>query len=141
MKLFIKDKIGKHCITIGDGQKVYDEIHESLKGGEIVTLDFEGVVHFAAPFFNFAIGQLLKDLSDADLRRLLQLQHLNGVGKLVVERVMVNSAKYYGDEDYRKIVDKVKIAKRHREYHQSEKGKKARAKYATTEKYKSYSKK
>ena len=61
MKLSIKDKIGPRCIIKEDGQKIYDAIHESLKQGETVTLDFDGVTQFASPFFNFAIGQLLKD--------------------------------------------------------------------------------
>jgi hypothetical protein len=107
MKLFIKDKIGPRCIIKEDGQKVYDEIHEPLKNGETVTLDFGGVKQFASPFFNFAIGQLLKDIEEGDLRRLLQIENLNETGKLVMERVIENATKYHGDKDYRKIVDDI----------------------------------
>ena len=60
-----------------------------------------------SPFFNFAIGQLLKDIAEVDLRRLLQIEHLNETGRLVVERVIENAAKYHGDKDYRKIVDDI----------------------------------
>lgn len=107
MKLFIKDKIGPRCIIKEDGQKVYDEIHGPLKNGESVTLDFGGVSQFASPFFNFAIGQLLMDIEEGDLRRLLQIENLNETGQLVVERVIENAAKYHGDKDYRKIVDDI----------------------------------
>jgi hypothetical protein len=107
MKLSIKDKIGPRCIIKEDGQKIYNEIHGSLKNGEPVTLDFNGVSQFASPFFNFAIGQLLKDIQEADLRRLLQIENLNETGKLVVERVIENAAKYHGDKDYRKIVNDI----------------------------------
>ncbi len=107
MKLSIKDKIGPRCIIQEDGQKIYDEIHDPLKNGETVTLDFNEVSQFASPFFNFAIGQLLKDIPEADLRHLLQIEHLNETGKLVVERVLENAAKYHGDKDYRKIVDDI----------------------------------
>lgn len=107
MKLSIKDKISPRCIIKEDGQKIYDEIHGPLKNGEIVTLDFDGVNQFASPFFNFAIGQLLKDIQEADLRRLLQIENLNETGSLVVERVIENAAKYHGDKDYRKIVDDI----------------------------------
>jgi hypothetical protein len=107
MKLFVKHMIGPRCIIKEDGQKIYDEIHGPLKEGETVTLDFGGVNQFASPFFNFAIGQLLKDIEEGDLRRLLQIENLNETGKLVVERVIENAAKYHGDKDYRKIVDDI----------------------------------
>ena len=107
MKLTIKDKIGPRCIIKEDGQKIYDEIHGPLKNGETVTLDFNGVSQFASPFFNFAIGQLLKDIEEGALRRLLQIENLNETGKLVVERVIENAARYHGDRDYRKIVDDI----------------------------------
>lgn len=107
MKLSIKDKIGPRCIIKEDGQKIYDAIYESLKQGETVTLDFGGVTQFASPFFNFAIGQLLKDIKEDDLRRLLHIERLNETGRLVVERVIENAAKYHGDKDYRRIVDDI----------------------------------
>ena len=107
MKLFVKDMIGPRCIIKEDGQKIYEAIHGPLKKGETVTLDFRGVNQFASPFFNFAIGQLLKDIEEGDLRRLLQIENLNETGKLVVERVIENAAKYHGDKDYRKIVDDI----------------------------------
>lgn len=107
MKLSIKDKIGPRCIIKEDGQKVFDEILEPLKRGETVTLDFEAVTQFASPFFNFAIGQLLKEIKEDELRRLLLIENLNETGKMVVERVIENAAKYHGDKDYRQIVDDI----------------------------------
>ncbi len=107
MRLFIRDQIGPRCIIKEDGQKIYNAIHGALRDGETVTLDFEGVSQFASPFFNFAIGQLLKDIDKVDLERLLRNEHLNETGKLVVERVIENAARYHSDKDYRKIVDDI----------------------------------
>lgn len=107
MKISIKDKIGPRCIIMEDGQKIFDEIFEPLNRGETVTLDFAGVTQFASPFFNFAIGQLLKEIKEDDLSRLLHIENLNESGRLVVERVIENAAKYHGDKDYRKIVDDI----------------------------------
>ena len=76
MRISIKDKIGPRCIIKEDGQKVYDAIHGKLRNGETVTLDFAGVRQFASPFFNFAIGQLLQDITEDDLRRLLKIENL-----------------------------------------------------------------
>lgn len=107
MRISIRDNVGPRCIIKEDGQKIFDAIHDSLQKGESVSLDFAGVTQFASPFFNFAIGQLLKDINEDDLSRLLQIENLNETGKLVVERVIENAAKYHGDKDYRKIVDDI----------------------------------
>lgn len=107
MRVSVMDRIGPRCIIKEDGQAIYNAIHGALQNGETVTLDFDGVGQFASPFFNFAVGQLLKDIEEADLRRLLQIEHLNETGRLVVERVIENAAKYHGDKDYRKIVDDI----------------------------------
>jgi hypothetical protein len=103
----IKDMTGKRCIVKEDGQRVYDAIHNALKQGETVVLDFEGVSQFASPFFNSAVGQLLKDMKEGDLRHLLQIENLAATGKLLVKRVIENATRYHGDVDYRKIVDEI----------------------------------
>jgi len=99
--------IGPRCIIKEDGQKIFDEIFEPMKRGEIVILDFDGVSQFASPSFNFAVGQLLKDIKEDELRRFLKIENLNETGSMVVERVIENAAKYHGDKDYRKIVDDI----------------------------------
>lgn len=107
MKISIEEEIGPRCIIKQDGQKIYDKIHGSLSSGETVTLDFDGVSQFASPFFNFAIGQLLKDTKESDIRNLLHIENLNETGLIVFERVIENAAKYHGDKDYHKIVDDI----------------------------------
>ena len=107
MIVTIKDMIGQRCIVKEDGQRVYNAIHNVLKQGEAVVLNFEGVSQFASPFFNFAIGQLLKDIKEDDLRRRLQIENLTPTGRLVVERVIENASRYHTDVDYQKIVDSI----------------------------------
>ena len=107
MNILINKMIGPRCITKEDGQRVYEAIHENLKNSESVELDFENVSQFASPFFNFAIGQLLKDIKEDGLRKLLQIKNMDKAGRLVVERVMENAARYHGNEDYKKIVDEI----------------------------------
>lgn len=107
MKMTIKEMLGPRCIIREDGQRVYDAIHPLIKRGETVTLDFAGVSQFASPFFNFAIGQLLKDIPEEDLRRLLQIKNLDPTGMLVVERVIDNAGRYHANVDYRNIVDAI----------------------------------
>lgn len=94
-------------MTPDDGQKVYNLIHPELVADHPVELDFTGVDIFASPFFNFAIGQLMRDLQPEDLNRLLKVSHLNPVGKQVLKRVIENSKQYYSNANTRKAVDEV----------------------------------
>jgi hypothetical protein len=107
MKLSIKEKIGPRCIIKEDGQKIFDEIYEPLMRGETVTLDFNGVSQFATPFFNFAIGRLLNNISEADVRRYLQFENLNETGNSVVERVLENASKQHSNTQLRDIVAEI----------------------------------
>lgn len=113
MKLEIKTFVGERCVTSDDGQRVYEEIHPKLAAGETVSLDFTGVTVFASPFFNFAIGQLLKDLKPDDLNELLKVEGLLPDGGLVVQRVVKNAKEYYENPETRKAVDE--ILKQHAE--------------------------
>lgn len=107
MELSILAIIGPRCIVDGDGQKIYDEIHEPLLKGETVTLDFEGVTQFASPFFNFAIGQLLKDIKQPHFNELLKIENLNETGTRVIKRVIENAEKFYVDPEYRTTVEDI----------------------------------
>ncbi len=107
MNVSVKELIGPRCIIKEDGQRVYDTILNVLLNKESVTLDFEGVTQFASPFFNFAVGQLLKDIPKNDLQNLLHFENLNDIGQLVVSRVLENASIYHRDKDYQKIVDDI----------------------------------
>lgn len=107
MKHEILTLIGKNCITPSDGQKLYDLVHPALLAEREVGLDFAGVEIFASPFFNFAIGQLLRDIQPETLNRLLKFSHLNSVGRQILKLVIENSKRYYSDSDVRSRVDKV----------------------------------
>ena len=117
MKIIIKNEIkNKRCIIKEDGQKIHKKIHRLLKEKKIVTLDFDGITQFAGPFFNFAIGQLLKDITEKDLYHLLRIENLNEAGKLIVKRVIENAAKHYNkenDTNYKEIVNNIIKEDRH----------------------------
>lgn len=102
----IKGLIGENCITIEDGQKLYDLIHPPLKANEPVEIDFDGVKICASPFFNFGIGQLLKDLPASSLKQLLKISNLHSVGAKTLEVVIANSKQYYsGSPSVRQSID------------------------------------
>jgi len=107
MKLEIKSLVGERCVTSEDGQRVYDEIYPELSTGKPVSLDFKGVTVFASPFFNFGIGQLLKDLKPEDLNELLKVEGLGPDGALVWQRVVKNAKEYYKNPEAKRIIDEI----------------------------------
>lgn len=107
MDMKISSFVGNSCITSDDGQRVYKEIYAKLAAGEPVFLDFAGVRVFASPFFNFAIGQLLKDLKPDDLNKLLKVANITADGQLVWEQVVKNAKEYYKDPNAKKAIDEI----------------------------------
>lgn len=107
MKYKICELIGENCMTQQAGQQIYDLIHPRLQAGQLVELDFINVRRFLSVFFNFAIGQLLRDIQSEDLDRLLIVSNLNPVGQQVYERVIENAKHYYSDKNYRQAVDEM----------------------------------
>lgn len=99
--------IGQYCITAEGGQKLYDLIYPELNACNPVELDFTGVKVFASPFFNFAIGQLLRDIPVENLNSLLRFTSLNPNGYIVLERVIANAKHYYSDQQFQDAVNAV----------------------------------
>jgi hypothetical protein len=106
-KIDIKGRIGENCITTDDGQALYDLIHPLLLAGEAIELDFTGVEVCASPFFNFSIGQLLKDLSKDRLNQLLTVSCLHSSGMKTLKVVIENSKQYYSSDSVRQSIDGV----------------------------------
>jgi hypothetical protein len=107
MKLNIYELFGENCMTQQAGGRLYDKIHPLLKAGQAVELDFNGVKRFLSVFFNFAIGQLLRDIQAEDLEQLLSITHLSPIGQQTYDRVLENAKQYYADAEYRQAVDEM----------------------------------
>lgn len=103
----IYDITGEFAVAANSGQDIYDLIYPQLVAEQAVELDFSGVTVFASAFFNFAIGQLLKDLAPAQLNQLLQITALNSNGQSILKCVIENAKNYYRDSQYKKAVDEV----------------------------------
>ncbi len=103
----VRDTTGEYAIDGSDGLKLYNEIRSDLVAGNSVELDFDGVQVFASIFFNFAIGQLLRDLKPDTLNELLNFKNLSYTGKEILDEVIKNAKLYYSDFGYRDAVDAV----------------------------------
>ena len=88
MRCIVNEITGAFAIAPDNGQELYDQIHPLLLAGQTVELDFDGVRVFASAFFNFAVGQLLKDLSPDSLNQQLQITGLNDNGQAILRRVI-----------------------------------------------------
>jgi hypothetical protein len=108
MKYQIRDLIGDYCVTPQSGQDVYDIVHPILLSQTEVELDFLGIKAYASPFFNYAIGQLLKDIPYEDLSCLVKYTNLSSVGNKVLDIVLDSAKRYYSDEHYRQAVNEVR---------------------------------
>ena len=101
MLVKVHQLVGEDAITLEDGQSVYDQVAPVLKSGQPVEVDFTDVEVFASPFFNSAVGQLLKDIDPAELNRLVSFTNLSTAGRVVLKRVIENAKQYYASPDYR----------------------------------------
>ena len=107
MSYMIYEVTGDYATDAEAGQEVYDLIHPKLLAGHPVELDFTGVSVFASAFFNFAIGQLLKDLAPDTLNQRLKITGLSTNGYSILKRVIENAKHYYSDGEYQEAVDTV----------------------------------
>jgi len=103
----VMDELGEHCVTVAQGEAIYAMIHPHLANNESVVLDFEGVAVFASPFFNAAIGQLLKDLKPDQLNTLLRIENLEPYGLETMAHVIENSKEYFANPAMRKALDQI----------------------------------
>jgi len=101
MRYAIREMIGENCMTQQSGQQIYEMIYPRLQAGQPVELDFAGTKRFLSVFFNFAIGQLLRDIDPDTIDRLLAVSNLSPVGQQAYDRVMENAKRYYSLDDER----------------------------------------
>jgi STAS-like domain of unknown function (DUF4325) len=105
MRYVVNEITGPYALTPDGGQALYDQIHPVLVAGQSVALDFSDVKISASPFFNVAIGQLLKDLSPDQLNQNLSIENLNNNGQAVLKHVIENAKRYYLEPKYQHAVD------------------------------------
>ncbi|MCS6871943.1 MAG: DUF4325 domain-containing protein [Anaerolineae bacterium] len=115
VNIALKEQIGECCITVENGQRVYDQIYALLSAKQQVQLDFAGVQIAAPPFLSVAIGQLLRDLDSETPDTYLKFKNLPSVSKPILRRVIENAKHYYSDPAYRAAVEAV-LAKREEDF-------------------------
>ncbi len=60
MKVNILESIGKACVALDDGLKLYNLVLPSMIKGETIELDFNGVETIYTPFLTGCFGRLFE---------------------------------------------------------------------------------
>jgi CRISPR/Cas system CSM-associated protein Csm2 small subunit len=55
----ILEEVGRQCLSLDQGERLYRILQPALKNKETVQLDFSGVENMLTPFLHAAIGKLL----------------------------------------------------------------------------------
>lgn len=91
----VYDMVGQYCVSLADGQLVYDTIYPLLADGHYVNVDFDSATIVTTCFLNNAIGQLLHDFDRDTLNRLLKFTGLTPDIEYNIRIVIENAKKYY----------------------------------------------
>jgi STAS-like domain of unknown function (DUF4325) len=89
------DLIGPDCIDSHAGLNLRDQLHEILKRGETVCLDFSGVTTLAGSFLATAVGGLYECFGKDDLDRRLHWKGLDPTDDAVMRLVQRNAIRFY----------------------------------------------
>lgn len=96
IKIKVVELIGSSlCISVEDGQKVFDKIYPLIKDKKDVLISFENVSMLISLFLNVAIGQLYGSLQDEEIRSHLDVEGLSADDLDLVKHVVENAKKYY----------------------------------------------
>ena len=94
--LSIGEIIGKpRCITVRDGDKIYERIAPMIRNGAPVRLSFDGVRIVISSFLNAAIGQLLSEFRKDEIDKLISYQGLSDRDMERVFRVIKNAQIFF----------------------------------------------
>lgn len=98
LRIIAIEEIGENCMTIEQGKKIHQIVRPILQVGGLVALDFFGVQVFTSAFFNFAIGQLLREFTPEFLNEALSIDNLNPIGIETLAAVIDKASRFYAKE-------------------------------------------
>jgi hypothetical protein len=100
--IVVREVVGGNAVSMSAGTKLRELILNSwARSGEAnvkLVLDFSGIEVFASPFFNASIGALLKDREIGELQARLGFEGISDHGKSILNLVIANAIKFYGDK-------------------------------------------
>lgn len=85
------------CVSIEDGQRVYEKIVPLLRDGQQVALSFEQVETLISAFLNAAVGQLYGEFPEERIRELLSVRDMDAEDLAILKHVVENAKVYFSN--------------------------------------------
>ncbi len=95
MVIRVAEESGIHCVSPDDGQRLFDRLHEALRVGKSVELDFAGVETVGPVFLNVAIGKLFGQSDAHVIEALLHWKNVTEVSERLLYLVIKNAKAHY----------------------------------------------
>lgn len=104
----VHDISGPHCVTVEDGQQLFDRTISILKSGGKICLDFDGVLTVTSSFLNASVGRLVGRLGPQDFDRLVAWQNLDQNDSDLLKLVIRNAREHFEKpENAQRIEDNI----------------------------------
>lgn len=96
------------AVEADEGQKVYNQIKKALGNGNNVILSFLNVEIVTTAFLNTAVGQLLKDHTEEEIKQRMSVEDMSEPGKASLYRVIETAKLFYKDpEALKRSIDEI----------------------------------
>lgn len=90
---------GPLCVSVEDGQTVFEKIAPLLREGRKVELSFQGVETVISAFLNAAIGQLYGEFTEDQIRNLVSVKDMAQDDLVMLKRVVENAKLYFANRE------------------------------------------
>ncbi|MFQ5450614.1 MAG: STAS-like domain-containing protein [Nitrospinaceae bacterium] len=77
MRVNLVELIGEDCLSLDEGEKLYQALYPEIKKGNPVELDFTGVKSIITPFLNACFGKLLEGFEKETLMEKINFCHIS----------------------------------------------------------------
>jgi len=99
IKIKVSDLVGGPlCISVEDGQKVFEKVERLFKEGKQVIISFKNVTLVIGLFLNIAIGQLYGVFTEKEIRTKLKVKDLSQDDMVLLKHVVDNAKKYFANK-------------------------------------------
>ena len=90
---------GEYCIEADEGQKVFEYITKALNENHKVIISFKNITRITTAFLNSAVGQLLRDYKEEEIRAKISYEDTTAVDRMKIKRVNQTAKLYYENPD------------------------------------------
>ena len=95
IRIEARTAIGERCMTYEQAAQMYELVHDALRDGHPVEINFSGVRVITPSFLNGSVGRLYADIPEETVEVRLRLVNLNRLSRELVSMVLANSKRFY----------------------------------------------